>query len=294
MSATRIEFIAQGRRVPLFRTADLMSADHPWAGFSFEEANAPGGPMPSHSWSKTTLLYVTGGQGFLRWKHRGIWSVDPLEPGTVSITRRNVEIQSVLPGGSFRMMVLQLDGSRLEDLAPAQVLAIDKSLSPVQVTGDFRLATLLSAMSAEVKDGCASGRLFGESISVAFLTYLAGRYATPQLLTGCEKSLSPAEMRTLVGYIRERLVSDISVTELARLMQMSASHFARIFKASFGVTPYQFVMRERVAGAKDLFASTTLSGSQVAAEIGFSSQSHFAKVFRQFTGVTPKQYKAGL
>ncbi|WPP04047.1 AraC family transcriptional regulator [Methylocella tundrae] len=294
MSATRIEFIAQGRRVPLFRTADLMSADHPWAGFSFEEANAPGGPMPSHSWSKTTLLYVTGGQGFLRWKHRGIWSVDPLEPGTVSITRRNVEIQSVLPGGSFRMMVLQLDGSRLEDLAPAQVLAIDKSLSPVQVTGDFRLATLLSAMSAEVKDGCTSGRLFGESISVAFLTYLAGRYATPQLLTGCEKSLSPAEMRTLVGYIRERLVSDISVTELARLMQMSASHFARIFKASFGMTPYQFVMRERVAGAKDLFTSTTLSGSQVAAEIGFSSQSHFAKVFRQFTGVTPKQYKAGL
>ncbi|VFU10280.1 Transcriptional regulator, AraC family [Methylocella tundrae] len=280
--------------MPLFRTADLMSADHPWAGFSFEEANAPGGPMPSHSWSKTTLLYVTGGQGFLRWKHRGIWSVDPLEPGTVSITRRNVEIQSVLPGGSFRMMVLQLDGSRLEDLAPAQVLAIDKSLSPVQVTGDFRLATLLSAMSAEVKDGCTSGRLFGESISVAFLTYLAGRYATPQLLTGCEKSLSPAEMRTLVGYIRERLVSDISVTELARLMQMSASHFARIFKASFGMTPYQFVMRERVAGAKDLFTSTTLSGSQVAAEIGFSSQSHFAKVFRQFTGVTPKQYKAGL
>ncbi len=293
MSTTRIQFISQGQRVPLFRAPDLMSADHPWAGFSFEAANAPAGPMPSHSWSKTTLLFVTDGKASLRWKHRGVWSVDPLQPGTVSITRRNVEIQSVLPSGSFRMMVLQLDCSKLGDSAPAEVLAIDKSLSSVQVTQDFRLAALLSAMYAEVEGGCPSGRLYGESISVAFLAYLAGKYATPQLPTGREKTLSPAEMRTLVRYIRERLVSNISVTELAGLVQMSPSHFARIFKASFGMTPYQFVMRERVAGAKDLFAGTNLSASRVAAEIGFSSQSHFVKVFRQFTGVTPRQYKAG-
>ncbi|ACK50798.1 transcriptional regulator, AraC family [Methylocella silvestris BL2] len=294
MSTTRIQFIAHGRRATLFRAPDLMSADHPWAGFSFEEANAPSEPMPSHSWSKTTLLYVTGGQGSLRWKHRGVWSVDPLQSGTVSITRRDVEIQSVLPSGSFRMMVLQLDGARFQELAPAQIVAIEKSLSSVQVTRDVRLAALLSAMSAEVKDGCASGRLYGESISIAFLAYLAGRYATPPLLADCEKSLSPAEMRTLVGFIRENLANNISVTELAGLVQMRPSHFARIFKASFGITPYQFVMRERVASAKELFVSANLSASQVASEIGFSSQSHFVKVFRQFTGVTPKQYQAGL
>lgn len=101
-------------------------------------------------------------------------------------------------------------------------------------------------------------------------------------------------MRTLVGYIRERLVTNLSVTELADLVRMSPSHFARVFKGSFGLTPYQFVMRERVAEAKDLLAGTNLSSSQVAAEIGFSSQSHFVKVFRQFAGVTPKQYKVGL
>jgi AraC family transcriptional regulator len=148
-------------------------------------------------------------------------------------------------------------------------------------------------MCAEVKEGCASGRLYGESLSIAFLAYLASRYASPKLPTGRPRGLSPAETRTLVAYIRERLVSNISVTELAGLVQMSPSHFARIFKTSFGMTPYQFVMRERIAGAKDLFSSTNLSASQVATEIGFSSQSHFVKVFRQFAGVTPKQFKAG-
>jgi AraC family transcriptional regulator len=80
---------------------------------------------------------------------------------------------------------------------------------------------------------------------------------------------------------------------LAGLVQMSPSHFARMFKASFGFTPYQYVMLKRVEAAKDLFAHTQLSSTQVAMELGFSSQSHFLKVFRQFTGVTPKQYKAG-
>lgn len=74
---------------------------------------------------------------------------------------------------------------------------------------------------------------------------------------------------------------------------MSPSHFARVFKASFGVTPYRFVMQERVEGAKAMLATTALSGSQVATAFGFASQSHFVKVFRQVTGVTPKQYQAG-
>ncbi len=89
------------------------------------------------------------------------------------------------------------------------------------------------------------------------------------------------------------MAGNISVMELADVVQMSPSHFARVFKTSFGVTPYRFVMQERIEGAKDMLARTNLSASQVAMAFGFSSQSHFVKVFRQFTGVTPKQYKAG-
>ncbi len=109
MSATRIQFTSHGRHVPFFSSPEVMSVDHPWAGFSFEEAHGPGRPMGSHSWPKTTLLYCTGGEASLRWKHRGIWNADAFEPGTVSIIRRDVEIQSAVPSGPFPMMVLQLD-----------------------------------------------------------------------------------------------------------------------------------------------------------------------------------------
>jgi AraC family transcriptional regulator len=74
---------------------------------------------------------------------------------------------------------------------------------------------------------------------------------------------------------------------------MSSSHFSRVFKTSFGVTPYRFVMQERVEGAKAMLVDAKLTASQVSTAFGFASQSHFVKVFRLITGVTPKQYQAG-
>ena len=296
MGTSRIQMISKGRQVPFFGAPDLSSAEHPWAGYNFEEA-APGPshePLPSHSYSKTTLLHVTGGSGsFLNWKHRGVWNKDPCRQGTVSIVRREVEIQSSGLTKPLPMMVLQLDNIKLQHIAPDHVLTIERSLESAQVTFDVRLAGLLSAMRAEVKEGCPSGRLYGESISLALLAYLAGTYATPQDTKRCEKNLSPAQKRSVVSYIRANLTENVTVSELAAVMHMSSSHFARVFKASFGVSPYHFVMQERIKGAKELLATTRLSASEVAMALGFSSQSHFVKVFRQFAGVTPKQYKFG-
>jgi AraC family transcriptional regulator len=210
------------------------------------------------------------------------------------MVRRDTEIQAAWTTNSWPTLLLQLDNSKFQHVAPEEVEAVERSLVSALTTNDHRLATLMLAMREEVRDGCISGRLYAESISLALLAYLAGRYATPRPSDSCDKSLSPAQKRRLVDYIRANLIGNISVTELAGLVQMSPAHFSRVFKASFGVTPYRYVMRERVEGAKAMLASAELSGSQVAIAFGFASQSHFVKVFRQFTGVTPKQYQAGL
>ena len=285
--------VAKGRRVPFFPAPDLSSADHPWAGYSFEEAKGPPGPMPSHSWPKTTLLYVTGGQASLDWKHRGIWRKDRCPTGTVSIMRRDVEIQSAAPSEPMPILAMQIDNSRLQGIAPDYVFTIEKSLKSAQVTGDGRLAAMMLAMSMEVRQGCPSGRLYGESISLALLAYLSGTYAVPRPAAGGVSTLSPAQKQSMVGYICEHLSGDVSVSDLAALLHMSPSHFARVFKASFGISPYNFIMQERVKAAKEMLASAKYSASQVSNAFGFSSQSHFAKVFHRFTGVTPKQYRAG-
>ncbi len=293
MSTSRIQLTSNGRKVPFFADACLRSADHPWAGYQFEETESPNVSVPRHSWDRTTLFLCTGGQGTNHWKHRGVWHEDRIRPGSLFIARADSEIQARWATNSWPTMVLQLDNSKLAHMAPDQVSAIENSLVSAMATDDDRLAALMQTVREEVREGCPSGRLFGESISLALLTYLASSYATPRPADPVEAGFSPAQKRALVDYVRASLAGNISVTELAGLVHMSASHFAHVFKASFGVTPYRFVMQERIEGAKDMLARTELSASQVAMAFGFSSQSHFVKVFRQFAGVTPKQYKAG-
>ncbi len=293
MSTSRIQLIANGRRVPFLAAPVLSSADHPWAGYLFEESNGPNAPISRAAFLKTTLFLCTGGQGIAHRKHRGVWNNHHIRPGSVFIVRRDTEIQAAWTSNPWPTMLLQLDHSKFQHVAPHEVDAIEKSLASALTTDDERLATLMLAMREEVLEGCPSGRLFGESVSLALLGYLAGKYATPRPADPVEAGLSPAQKRALVDYVRASLAGNISVTELAGLVHMSASHFAHVFKASFGVTPYRFVMQERIEGAKDMLARTELSASQIAMAFGFSSQSHFVKVFRQFAGVTPKQYKAG-
>jgi AraC family transcriptional regulator len=290
MGAQRIQFTHEGGSRPFFAEPVIKSADHPWAGYSFEESMGQAEPLPSHSWSKTTLLYVRGGQASLRWKHRGVWSLDPIQQDTVSFVRRDVEIQAAVPSGSFPMMVLQLDNAKLHHLAPTQIHSIDTSLTTAQVTKDQRLAHLLEAMRAEVEEGCLSGKLYAEAISIALLAYLANRYCA-STADRSNFSLSVSQKQQLSDYIRDALAESISVTELAGLVHMSPSHFSRVFKTSFGETPYHFVMRQRVEAAKALLSEGALSATDVASALGFASQSHFAKVFRQFVGVTPRQYQ---
>jgi AraC family transcriptional regulator len=293
LSTSRIHLISKGRRVPFLASPALSSAEHPWAGYPFEETTGPNEPISRACFLKTTLFLCTGDEGIANRKHRGAWERHRIRPGSVFMVRRDTEIQSAWTSNPWPTMLLQLDHSKFQHIAPNEVEAIEKSLTSALTTHDDRLATLMLAMREEVREGCPSGRLFGESISLALLAYLAGRYATPGREDDPKSKLSPAQKRIVAEYVRERAAGNISVLELAMLVAMSPSHFARVFKASFGVTPYRFVMHERIELAKAMLAENKLSASQVAMTVGFSSQSHFVKVFRQFTGVTPKQFKSG-
>lgn len=294
MPGSRIEFLSRGRRLPFFNAVDLRSSDHPWAGYLFEEAEGNGEPLACHSWEKTTLLYVCRGGSSLQWRHRGVWQHDPLERGTVSIVRRDVEIQAAVPSGRVPMLVIQLDNGKLMDLAPRQIRSIDQALVPVRVAQDAQLAHMLAAMREEVRGGCRSGRLFAESISIALLAYLEGKYSAPTHAPVAVGALSSAQMRAVYCFVRENLTENISISELAGLVRMTPSRFYRAFRLSAGETPYRFVMRLRVEEAKDMLSETKMSATHIASIFGFSSQSHFVKVFRQFTGATPRQYRISL
>jgi transcriptional regulator GlxA family with amidase domain len=83
--------------------------------------------------------------------------------------------------------------------------------------------------------------------------------------------------------------NELTIDRLAALVSMSPFHFARCFKQTTGLTPHQFVTRERIERAKALLAQARLPISDIALAVGFSSQSHFADVYRRITGTSPRR-----
>jgi AraC family transcriptional regulator len=58
-----------------------------------------------------------------------------------------------------------------------------------------------------------------------------------------------------------------------------------------GMSPSQFITRERITRAQQLIRETSRSLNEIALEVGYSSPSHFAQVFRRDVVVTPTEYR---
>ena len=58
-----------------------------------------------------------------------------------------------------------------------------------------------------------------------------------------------------------------------------------------GVSPWQYVIEQRVERAKELLKNSELAIFEVALACGFSNQSHLHKHFRKATGIAPNRYR---
>ncbi|MEM9277223.1 MAG: AraC family transcriptional regulator [Pseudomonadota bacterium] len=92
-------------------------------------------------------------------------------------------------------------------------------------------------------------------------------------------------------YIECNLESDVSLSVLAEIAGLSEFHFLRMFTASTGKTPYQFVLTRRFVRARDLLVNSDETIAQIAYQVGFSSQSHLTSMFKKMTGVTPGKFR---
>jgi AraC family transcriptional regulator len=85
-----------------------------------------------------------------------------------------------------------------------------------------------------------------------------------------------------------------SVSELAALAGVHASHLLRTFRYHHGCTIATYIRRRRVERARAEIASSKRPLSMIALDAGFADQSHFTRVFRQAFGETPGQYARSL
>jgi AraC-like DNA-binding protein len=110
--------------------------------------------------------------------------------------------------------------------------------------------------------------------------------------------VTPEELANLARLRRARDLMDreyarpLDIAELARVALMSAGHFSRQFRATYGETPYAYLMTRRIERAKLLLRRGDLSVTEVCMAVGCTSLGSFSARFTQLTGETPTAYRA--
>lgn len=96
---------------------------------------------------------------------------------------------------------------------------------------------------------------------------------------------------TAVRYIGEHFCEDITLGTLASLSDISEQHFCRLFKASFGLRPMEYVALKRISHAKSLLETTDESIARIGELSGYPDPNYFGIVFRRYEGVSPSIYR---
>jgi AraC family transcriptional regulator len=122
---------------------------------------------------------------------------------------------------------------------------------------------------------------------------LAGKRRLGAVYAARRKSfgIPPWRLARVLGHIQNNLDKPLAVRVLCGMVEMSQSHFSKLFKVSTGLAPHQYVLQERINRSKLLLSRGQARIIEVALEVGFENQAHFTTVFGNLVGMTPRQFQ---
>ena len=158
---------------------------------------------------------------------------------------------------------------------------------------DPLLLAVLERLWDEAAEGNPLDALYAEAgmlVVTAILLKQSGGAADPRAAYR-KGGLPPRQLQRALDYMQAQLDRDVTLAELAGLVDLSPHHFCRAFKISTGLPPHAWLLHRRVERAQTLLLDPALSLTEIALATSYASQSAMGSAFRRVTGTSPGAWR---
>ncbi|MFM9011081.1 MAG: helix-turn-helix transcriptional regulator, partial [Planctomycetota bacterium] len=268
---------------------------HAWLGFDVRVPPS-GRPLTFCSHGKAYAIgYVTQGHQWVRWVTRGretTWAepvgavcflpADDEQHTFVLKSDVGCKVRAVfIPREIFEAAVSTADGAVPRHWR--RVLSVDDP-----VLRDCMARLSLAGPPGAGQGGDALRTMAHDDAAHELLRHLARlNGASPPPWEADSSTFDRRSMQHLVDYIDAHLRIPPSLDDVAAVVGLSPSHFAKKFRESTGLSLYRFINHRRVARSLEMLQHDSDPLAGLALDLGFSSQSHFTRLFHRLTGTTP-------
>jgi AraC-like DNA-binding protein len=100
-----------------------------------------------------------------------------------------------------------------------------------------------------------------------------------------------ARFESILSYIEENYNVEIPISLLAAKMNVSTLYFSNYFKATFHISPKQYILNKRLAEGQRLLLETDMTIREIANSVGFANENYFSEFFASKIGISASRYR---
>jgi AraC family transcriptional regulator len=236
------------------------------------------------------IVLVTRGTCNVEGLYRGKWQKANYGPGSIGMTAPGEEVTLRWRGDtSHSTLQLHLPAESIlhcnEDVVGRG--AVSPSFPHALCHDDALLQQVILGVAAKLRQGAPE--IYADSAAQFLTMHMLAQHAGHEITKA--RTRDAARLRRVCDYMHAHLGEEVSLQDLAKVAYVSRFHLIRIFKQTYGETPYQHLTRLRIERAQRLLATNDTPIRQIALDCGSTNQTHFAAAFRRLVGLSPRAYR---
>jgi len=239
------------------------------------------------------IVLVTKGTCNVEGLYSGKWQKANYCPGSLGMTAPGEEVTLRWRGDTFHSTLqLHLPAESIlrcnEDVVGRG--AVFPRMPNALSHDDPVLQQVILGVAAKLREGAPE--IYAESAAQFLTMHMLVRHTGHEITKA--RTRDEARMQRVCDYMHAHLAEEVSLQDLAKVAYVSRFHLIRMFKQTYGETPYHRLTRLRIQRSQRLLATSDTPIIQIALGCGFTNQTHFAAAFRRLVGLSPRAYRQSI